>query len=258
VSYREHPAPPALAPFVECFWTRTPSSPEPGAEAADAGAFQVLPDGCIDVIVDVGAVRPAAVVVGAMTRAHRVGDSHALELVAVRFRPGGAHAFFARPLDEWRDRHVALADAWRGSERLIDGVAAARGPKERMQALAAELLQRCSPLDAHARRAVALAEAVRTAPAGLSIAQLAADFGVTRQHLARTFQASVGLGPKMLQRIARLQRAIALLQSRRELDLAAIALEAGYADQPHFTNDSRALAAATPAELRAGFHSSKT
>ena len=41
MSYREHPAPALLSPWLECLWERT-------ADAAER--VRVLPDGCIDVV----------------------------------------------------------------------------------------------------------------------------------------------------------------------------------------------------------------
>jgi AraC-like DNA-binding protein len=107
---------------------------------------------------------------------------------------------------------------------------------------------RLARVPGRAARAVELAAAVGAAPPERSIAQLAADLGCTRQHLARTFRAAVGLGPKQLQRIARMQRALA--QIRRGGDLATLAPAAGFADQAHFTNELKALTGATPAAWR--------
>ncbi|HVE78684.1 MAG TPA: DUF6597 domain-containing transcriptional factor, partial [Gemmatimonadaceae bacterium] len=60
--YEEHPPPPPLAPFVECLWTRTTA---PGASVRP---HRVLPDGCLDILLTVGAGGATATAVGAMTR----------------------------------------------------------------------------------------------------------------------------------------------------------------------------------------------
>ena len=56
---KECAPPAALAPYVECFWSRTASEPDP-----PGGTHRVLPDGCLDIIFS----ERGAVVVGAMTR----------------------------------------------------------------------------------------------------------------------------------------------------------------------------------------------
>lgn len=109
---REIAPPPALAPWVDCFWTRSPA-PEPVSDdrAAAPPPHVVRPDGCVDVLLLRRGAHDAAFVVGPMTRPEAITDAAALDVVAVRFRPGGASAFFAAPLHEWQDRDVPLADA---------------------------------------------------------------------------------------------------------------------------------------------------
>jgi AraC-like DNA-binding protein len=60
----------------------------------------------------------------------------------------------------------------------------------------------------------------------------------------------VGLGPKLVQRIGRLQRFLALAESQgHPYRLAWLAQAAGYADQAHLNREVRALAGVTPREL---------
>lgn len=88
VSYREFAPHPALARYVECYWAKSlcPSS--------DASAFtRVVPDGSADVIID--AHRASAEIIGTMRRPKLIPINSHLELIAVRFRPGGAFPFLA-------------------------------------------------------------------------------------------------------------------------------------------------------------------
>jgi AraC-like DNA-binding protein len=54
----------------------------------------------------------------------------------------------------------------------------------------------------------------------------------------------------MLQRIDRMQRALALLARRPAPPLARVALACGYADQPHLTGELVALTGRTPGAWR--------
>lgn len=252
--YVEHAPPPSLAPFVECFWTRG------GAGEGDrgaAGSALVLPDGCVDVIVDLSG-RGSAFVVGPMTRPLVVEHADAHDFVAVRLRPGAAPAFFAAKLEEWRDLHVELGDAWKEGGRLVELVGGAADPLARRVAFARELARRMAAAPERvsaATRAVALARAVRDSEPETSVAALAAALGFTRQHLARLLQESAGLAPKLLQRIARMQRALELLQRDPSAGLARVALDAGYSDQAHFTGELKELTGRTPGQWRGAPHS---
>jgi AraC family transcriptional regulator len=83
----------------------------------------------------------------------------------------------------------------------------------------------------------------------LPIRQLARRAQVHPIHLAREFRRHYGLSPSEHRRRMRLHRAADLL-SRRDDSLAAIALEAGFADQAHMSRDMRSGAGVTPSKMR--------
>src|SRR5665213_2241408 len=87
-SYREFSPGPSLEGLVECFWSSTVTS------ASNASRFhRVLPDGCIDLLFDFTAVRDRrATVVGTMSRPLTFTTTGQVDLLGVRFRPGGLSA----------------------------------------------------------------------------------------------------------------------------------------------------------------------
>ena len=244
-------APPAdLAPYVDRLWLRT--------TVRETAVHRVLPDGCVDVIVDTG--RGVAELVGTMTRAIEVPGDPA-ELVAVRFRPGAAAAITGCALAELTDAIVDLTElgiAGALAERVGDAAAPAgaalpaRIPLSatahaRVAAMVGWLRDRLAgapPPDSLVGRAVAL---LLTGEARID--DVAGALRVTRQHLARAFRREVGVTPKQLARIARMQRAAAAL--RRGSDLARLAAELGYFDQSHLSHELRELIGLTPAALAA-------
>src|SRR5205807_2379247 len=80
-----------------------------------------------------------------------------------------------------------------------------------------------------------------------SVEQVATRLEISARQLHRTIVADVGLSPKALQRVMRMQRFLAHAERRR--DLAAASADAGYADQSHLTREVRALSGVTPARL---------
>lgn len=93
------------------------------------------------------------------------------------------------------------------------------------------------------RRTAAAIELLQTG----SIGHVAARLGISTRQLQRSIEANVGLSPKTLQRVMRLQRFLGHAERRR--DLAAASADAGYADQSHLTREVCALSGLTPARL---------
>jgi AraC-like DNA-binding protein len=215
---------------------------------ANAGPRPILPDGCIDLILDL--TRGNAGIVGAMTRAVVFDPKKPVRSEAVRFRPGGAVPFFGVSADELTDRVVE-------STEIIGARWLAPAFLDEFAFLgeAVRMLERCLLGRLQAIRApdpiVAYAVSRLFGPAPPSIATLSRQTGWSRQHLGRVFRSQVGVTPKQLSRVARLQRAIDDLQRGRAASLADLALRLGYFDQAHMARDFRELAGVTPLIARA-------
>jgi transcriptional regulator GlxA family with amidase domain len=78
-----------------------------------------------------------------------------------------------------------------------------------------------------------------------SVDALAAGAGVSARHVERVFRDEVGLSPKRLARVVRLQEVLRRLGAApdRWVD---VALDCGYADQAHLSRDFRELTGESP------------
>lgn len=243
--FARQPASPALAPWIECYWSLR-------ARRALPFASRVLPDGSNDLIVDL-AGEPRPFVVGAMSQADVVPLAGSVDLLGVRFRPGRALPFLHVPLGELADREVPLDAVWgRAADSLADTVGGA-APAGRVDALERVLLGvlRRRWEDAIATRAVDLYRRNRGV---CTVRAVAAALGVGERRLERAFDRSVGLSPKRLARVLRFLHAVRQIGRRTHRGGAALALEVGYADQAHFIREFKALAGVTPTEFAAERH----
>jgi AraC-like DNA-binding protein len=193
----------------------------------------VLPDGCVDVVWT-GA---ELVVAGPATRAVRPSVEPEATKLGVRFRIGTAGAALGMPADELLDLNVPLAEVWRGPLAPPRDLAGLVRTVARRLPAAAEL----DPL--------VRAAAVETARFGPGVAQLARSLGLGERQLLRRFNHAVGYGPRTFARVVRFQRFLALSEADPGADLAWLAADAGYADQPHLTRECRRLSGRTPREL---------
>jgi AraC-like DNA-binding protein len=236
--YREWAPPPDLTRLVECFWTRRDDGTAP--------AGVVLPDGCIDIIFDVASDGDAAgYVVGTMTRPLAIPSADR-DLVAVRFRPGGARLFLDVPAREITDRWLPLGELWSESAQIVDGLVEATSLQARV-ALVVSALRRSRRHDVRADHVRVSARLLEL----LSVDEAARQTGLSRQHLGRLYGEHVGIGPKQLSRILRFRNAAAAIRNGEPPSLANVAATFGYSDQAHMNREFREFAGVPPTALRA-------
>ncbi|GAB7050871.1 AraC family transcriptional regulator [Catenuloplanes indicus JCM 9534] len=166
--------------------------------------------------------------------------------VLVALTPRGVSEFLGVPSADLLDGVVACGS--RAAE-LVDRLAASPSWDARRATLDALLIARTgrdrgSPADVLADAAWRLLHRDGARPA-----DVAATLGVGRRRLELACRHRLGQSPARIARTARFQRAVGMLT--RGLPPAAVAARAGYADQPHLTRESGALAGLTPGALRA-------
>ncbi|WP_205695808.1 helix-turn-helix domain-containing protein [Conexibacter sp. SYSU D00693] len=227
--YRELAPPPALRDRVACLWVR---------RGAGAETVRVLPDACVDVVWRAGA---GAQVAGPDTGPVLVDVAPGTVIAGLRLRPGAGGAALGLPLAEVRDQRVALGHVLPRADAALPGDL---DPRDALRALAALAHGVADGPDAAVQAA-----AVQLAVPGARVGDVAARLGLSDRQLRRRCDAAVGYGPKVLQRVLRLRRLRALAQRSADRDLARLALDAGYADQPHLSNDVKRLTGLTPAQL---------
>ena len=241
--YTEWPAPPGLRHAIACLWAQvTPDG------AADRETL-VLPDACSDLIWEPGR---GAYLAGPDTGPVRTVMKAGGVIVGGRFRPSAGGPARGVPLSELRDQRVDLADLRPSEARRLPGTLDPDTAAARVVELAAALVADGGPDPAAARAAALLADPRARAE------DVAAEIGLSMRQLRRRCHAVVGYGPKTLQRVLRFRRFVARIDASPPggqagvhpgHDLAALAAEAGYADQAHLTRECRALAGLSPAAL---------
>jgi AraC-like DNA-binding protein len=239
--YTEWPAPAALSDSVACLWARV------AGDEDQAGL--VLPDGCTDLV---WTQDQGAFVAGPDTGPVSTTMAAGAVVLGARFRPPAGGPALGIPLSELRDLRVDLAelrpaDAGRLPAALDPATAAAR-VLDVTGALVA---------DAQPDLAVTLAARLLRDPRA-RVEDVADDTGLSLRQLRRRCHAAVGYGPKTLQRVLRFRRFVSRIDALARgpagpglagLDLAGLAVQAGYADQAHLTRECGSLAGLAPAAL---------
>lgn len=232
--YTEWLAPAAFRGAVACLWSQVTT------EDGDRAGL-VLPDGCTDLIWEQGR---GAFVAGPDTGPVPSTMTAGTVVLGIRFRPSAGGPALGIPLSELCDQRVDLADLRPAAARRLPATLDPDTAVARTLEVTAALLAEGSPDSAMTVAARLLRDPQTRAE------DVAAEVGLSPRQLRRRCCAAVGYGPKTLQRVLRFRRFVSRIDARPDvLDLAALAAEAGYADQAYLTRECGRLAGLTPAAL---------
>ncbi|MGH9972222.1 MAG: DUF6597 domain-containing transcriptional factor [Pyrinomonadaceae bacterium] len=255
--YKELPPSTGLARYLECLWFVSDTDPS----AATPVREKVLPDGCLEWIFHLGApfqrwtqagqweMQPRSFVVGELTQFLLLQPGGHVEIMGVRFRPGGAYRFLPLSLDTITDNTISTGEIW-GREGLdIEDAVFEAGSDARRQQLVEEfLLRRLAMTAAYRPRFEAAIGAIIRSRGQARVLEVAEHVEWSPRQLEREFRVSVGLSPKALARIIRFQNLLRLVGEGALREWASLALEVGYADQPHMVREFREFSGQSPSE----------
>jgi AraC-like DNA-binding protein len=242
----------ALIKYIDAFWT-TSTTPlhTPGHKI-------IYPDGCSELVVNLGkqtlylngtmAIRPGVIYLGGTQRGPinftSMPDS---KFYGIRFKPGGFSTFFKMPLYEATGQFIEL------SLKELKFILNCENPQATTVLANAFFLQR---LSLKSDRFLSIAEDLYLTNGSITIDDLAKRHSIGFRSLERLFKNTVGVAPKELSKIIRFQSVLRRLKDKNFDDnLLWLALEMGYYDQSHLTNEIKAFTGQTPSQLRSFLNS---
>ncbi len=235
MNYEQRKPHPALAPYVECYWS---------VRAEDGGSL-ILPDGCSDLIFKRWADgKTECHYIGFQTKARPIERPQACEYYGVRFKGFGAAPLLGQQVHELIDEAVLTDD-------LQLPFPHARGPQDFWSTCEERLLAARKEAEVKAV-VVAATEILQHSRANLPVAQLAKHLGVSRQYLTRMFKKFVGVSPNKYSRVMRTVEATRPLRRLCKPDWSSVALDLGFYDQSHFIASFKEVVGVTPETYRLG------
>ncbi len=227
-----------LAPFVAHFWTVC-------WDLQDRRSFvaETLPHPCVHLLFE----RGRAQVGGLSTKVFRRRLRGRARVFGVKFRPAAFHPFYGAPLSQLRDRVQSLSSVFGPDSHRLTRAILAEPDVRRCVELAEVFLK--ARLPALPPRTAALRDLVERLAVEKTITrveQAAALVGVDVRSLQRHFMSRVGLSPKWVIARYRLHEAAEQLSRPGPRDLAGLALELGFFDQPHFIHSFKAITGRPP------------
>lgn len=247
---------PPLSAFVECIWAVN--------GVGDYNREVILPNGMIELMVNFGPPhRVVAIgkrqdwtvykhfwIAGLQNQPLTVEALDVTNVLGIRFKPGGAHAFIPRSIDGLSNQ-VIEGDLLLGCaiEALRNRLEEAPTWPQRVQAAETWLMERLAPNE-HDYHIVQRALCALSQPtAGLPIGALCNDLGLSNKHLITLFKRIVGLPPKTMGRILRFNSVINRVRhSTHQILWAQVAHEFNYYDQAHFIREFQYFCGISPTQ----------
>lgn len=247
-----------LSAFVKCYWTL--ESPKEGIPEKQ----RIVPDGCMEMIFHYGdlyrqyldeknsIIQPRCFVFGQITSPLDIEPTGETGIFAARFHPDGFMPFAAIPVKEMENKAVALEILFgKDGLKLEKKVLEAQNTKQRINIVEDFLAGRLLSPQSVDRIIESTVETMLTINGKLSIEELSQHMNINRRQLERKFSSVIGLSPKQLAKIIRLQNTLKMLLSQEFKSLTELAYDGNYYDQAHFIKDFKEFTGLSPKEFYA-------
>lgn len=246
-----------LETIVKCYWTLEVDAQN------DVQRQLILPDGCIELCFILGddikrytsennfILQPRQMVLGQITTPFYIEPSGSVKTFAIRFYPYGFANFIKTSISDLANKETAL-NILLGDEKanaLSEKIIQAKDTAERIQLIEAflfEMLHNKTTLDTIVKTTI---DALFQSKGSKSINTILKDDPSKRRQLERNFIKQIGLSPKQLGKVIRLQTTLHMLLNQQSETLTEIAYESDFYDQAHFIKDFKEFTGVTPKEF---------
>lgn len=256
MEYKTFDPHPNLSAFVKCHWSLESSA------ALGIQRQRIIPDGCMEMIFHYGDlfrqylddgssyVQPRCFVFGQISAYLEIEPTGDTGIFAVRFHPEGFLPFASFPIREMENKAVPLEKIFGMEARqLEEQVLTAGNVSERINYCEEFLNKRlvnAGYVDDVVSRTVDLILQINGT---LSIDALSKKMNVNRRQLERKFSHTIGLSPKQLAKIIRMNHVFLALINNQDTPLTSLAHDGHYYDQAHFIKDFREFTGLSPKQF---------
>lgn len=245
---------PDLDSIVKCHWILE----VPGG--VEAPKQRVIPDGCIEMCFILGddvkrftsetdyIIQPRAMVLGQITKPYYIQPTGHVNTFAIRFYPFGFANFIDKPINELADKETPLTELFEetAAKALEQAIIKAPSTKARIGVVERFLLDKLSDECVIESIVTSTIDVLSQTKGSVSIHSILQDEPSKRRSLERKFSKQVGMSPKQLGRIIRLQAALKMILNNQGENLTQVAYENEYYDQAHFIKDFKEFTGVNP------------
>ncbi|PHR23173.1 MAG: AraC family transcriptional regulator [Fluviicola sp.] len=257
MNYQTFKPHPDLKSLVDCYWTL-----EVPAEN-DAGRQRIIPDGCIEMAFILGddikrytsenefILQPRAMVLGQTIEPFYIEPTGFVNTFAVRFYPYGFANFVTIPIKNLvnKETPIELLFGEKTAEKLEKSIIQATDNKQRIEIIENFLLEKLNDKTTIDKIVKTTIDTLFLTKGSASINNVLKEDLSKRRQLERKFQKLIGISPKQLGKVVRLQTALNILLNKESKSLTEIAYKSDYYDQAHFIKDFKEFTGTTPKDF---------
>jgi AraC-like DNA-binding protein len=242
-----------LQPFVKCFWSLDD-------EKTDEPVKQrVLPDGCMEMIFHYGdlykqyfedgssIIQPRSFVFGQISKYIEIAPTGGSGIISARFLPDGLTPFLNVPVSSLENKAVPISEIFYDEgKNLEESVIAADENEIRIKLIEKFLLSKLTELKTIDAITKSCVDIIFQSQGQIGVVELADKMNINRRNMERKFTSLIGISPKQLAKVARLQATLKMLEQKKFTNLTSLAYENGYYDQAHFIKDFKEFTGLSP------------
>lgn len=251
-----------LANYVQCLWSM---KFEEGDQPLIPTTQILLPDGCTELVIELvhssngrgsqDRINVESFFVGHLRKATQFVIENNKAMVGVRFTAIGSQLFLPHVGSELIGKVLSLPDVAGDDAKVVAGkIFDERDVNKHFEILESFLISRLKAVKCSADSFFAVISALRSCPDLCDSVKIANRLGVSRRQAERLFQDFIGVPPRELARIWRIQKVVELRASHPSASLSLIGEAAGYYDSAHFVNDFKKISGLTPGRYFSGIH----
>lgn len=245
-----------LTTLVKCYWTLESTKEKTPVRNT------IVPDGCMKLIFHYGdlykhyteygksIILPRCFLIGQLTRPYEVEPTGETGTFFVCFHPNGFLPFATFPIKEMENTPVPLEKLFgKDGQEIGQKILNANTTSERICLIETFLFNRLTNIETVDHVIQSTVETILIANGQLSVGELSKQNNINRRQLVRKFSSAIGLSPKQLSKIIRLQATLKTLLAKKNKSLTDLAYESEYYDRAHFIKDFKEFTGLTPKEF---------
>jgi len=257
MNYQTYLPHPDLESLISCYWTlEVPST-------KDVQRQRIVPDGTIEMAFILGddikrytseddfIIQPRAMVIGQIIDPFYIEPTGTVNTFAIRFYPYGFANFVSVPLKDLAktETPIEMLFGEEAAKKLEQDIIQATDTKQRIEIIECFLKSKLNEQVIVNNIVSTTIDTLLATKGSASITDILKGDLSKRRQLERMFVKQVGVSPKQLGKLIRLQSALKMLLNKEGESLTNIAYNNEYYDQAHFIKDFKEFTGVSPKEF---------